>query len=235
MARVGFIGTGNIGSPMAHQILAAGHDLTVCDVDPGAARSLVDAGAAFEDSPADIAAGCEIVFTSLPGPAQLDAVVSQLTAAPHPKLVHVDLSTVSLSAAKRARDACNGAGVAFLDCPVSGGAVLAARGKLTVMASGPRDAFERAEPVLKALGERIFFLGEETGTGTLVKLINNAIFLCAGQLAQEGMVLAAKAGLDLAQLVETLKVSSSGMYLGMVPAALSRDFESDGFALALAE
>jgi 3-hydroxyisobutyrate dehydrogenase-like beta-hydroxyacid dehydrogenase len=235
MARVGFVGTGNIGSPMAHQMLAAGHDLTVCDVSQNNARTLVDAGATWNASPSEIASSCEVVFTSLPGPAQLDAVSELICERPAAGLVHVDLSTISLQAAQRVKRVESDAGVSFIDCPVSGGAVLAARGKLTLMASGDQAAFERAEPILKALGEKIFYLGEETGTGTLFKLINNAIFLCAGQLAQEGLVLGAKAGLDLARLVEILKVSSSGMYTGMGPAALSRAFEVEGFTMALAE
>lgn len=235
MARVGFIGTGNIGSPMAHQILAAGHELTVSDLTREAAESLLAAGAAWSDTAAEVGAGSEVVFTSLPGPAQLDAVGRALCEHPARGLVHVDLSTISLAAARRAREVADAAGVAFLDCPVSGGAALAARGQLTLMASGERAAFERAEPILKALGERIFHLGEEAGTGTLFKLINNAIFLSAGQLAQEGLVLGAKAGLDLAKLVEILKLSSSGMYTGMLPAALSRAFEAPGFSLGLAE
>jgi 3-hydroxyisobutyrate dehydrogenase-like beta-hydroxyacid dehydrogenase len=220
---------------MAHRILAAGHELAVCELRRDAARSLVDAGAAWSDSPAELARSCEIVLTSLPRPADVESVAKELAEAPPEGLVHVDLSTISLSAAKRIAELEGRAGIAFLDCPVSGGAPLAARGQLTLMASGDRHAFERAEPVLKALGERIFHLGEEVGTGTLFKLINNAIFLCAGQLAQEGLVLASKAGLDLAKLVEILRASSSGMYLGMVPAALSRAFEVEGFTLGLAE
>lgn len=235
MARVGFIGTGNIGSPMAHQILSAGHELAVSDASRNAAKSLLDAGAAWSDSPGELGASSEVVFTSLPGPAQLETVGRGLCERPAKGLIHVDLSTVSLSSAQATRDFASAAGVAFLDCPVSGGAVLATRGELTLMASGERAAFERIEPILKALGKRIFYLGEKTGTGTLFKLINNAIFLSAGQLAQEGLVLATKAGLDLAELVEILKVSSAGMYTGMVPAALSRAFEVEGFTLGLAE
>lgn len=235
MARVGFIGTGNIGRPMAHQILAARPDLAVSDLHRDAAASLLDAGAAWLDSPEEVGAVCDVVFTSLPGPAELAAVGRALCQQPRSGLVHVDLSTVSLPAARQAHEVAANAGVAFLDCPVSGGAALAARGQLTLMASGDRAAFERAEPIMQALGERIFYLGSDVGTGTLTKLINNAIFLSAGQLAQEGMVLGAKAGLDLAKLVDVLKVSSAGMYTGMLPATLSRTFESEGFTMALAE
>jgi len=220
---------------MARQVLAAGHPLAVCDARPEAAAPLLEAGATFCDSPAQLAADCEVVFTSLPGPPQLDAVSALLCERPRPGLVHVDLSTISLPAARRVQEAEARAGIAFLDCPVSGGAVLAARGKLTLMASGERAAFEKVEPILRAIGERIFYLGEQTGTGTLFKLVNNAIFLCAGQLAQEGLVLAAKAGLDLDQLLDTLKVSSSAMFLGMAQTTLARGFDAEGFSLALAD
>lgn len=238
MTRVGFIGTGNIGSPMAHRILGAGHELRVCDRRQEAAASLLAVGARWEATPGGAAGASDVVFTSLPGPAELEAVVrgdDGLVAGAGPGLVHVDLSTISLASARALRELEGAAGLHFLDCPVSGGAVLAERGALTLMASGEKHAFERVEPVLQALGKRIFYLGDGAGTGTLCKLINNAIFLCAGQLALEGMVLGAKAGLDPTQLLALLEVSSAAMYTGMVPATLARNFEAEGFSLALAE
>jgi 3-hydroxyisobutyrate dehydrogenase-like beta-hydroxyacid dehydrogenase len=238
MARVGFVGTGNIGAPMAHRMLSAGHELHVFDVRPEAARTLLEAGASPAASPRELAERCELVLSSLPGPVQLESVVcgdAGLVAGARKGLVHVELSTISLACARRVHALEEAVGIAFLDCPVSGGAVLARRGALTLMASGDRTAFERAQPVLAALGERIFHLGEEVGTGTLAKLINNAIFLCAGQLAQEGFVLGARAGLDPSRLFEILRVSSSSMYLGMVPAALARAFDVEGFTMTLAE
>lgn len=238
MTRVGFIGTGNIGAPMAGRVLGAGHALRVHDRDPAAAEALVAGGAEWADSPAAAAEGVEVVLTSLPGPRELEAVVSGddgILAAAAPGLVHADLSTISLDAARRVHAWEQAAGVAFLDAPVSGGAVLAERGKLTLMTSGDAAALACARPVLSALGEQIFHLSEEPGTGTLVKLVNNAIFLCAGQLAQEGAVLAAKAGLDAARLLEVLKLSSAGMYVAMLPTTLARGFDAEGFSLALAE
>jgi 3-hydroxyisobutyrate dehydrogenase-like beta-hydroxyacid dehydrogenase len=126
------------------------------------------------------------------------------------------------------------AGVHYLDAPVSGGAMGAAQGTLTVMASGDAGAFARVEPLFAAFAKHVFHLGAP-GAGTLVKLINNAIFLCAGLLAQEGFVLGARAGLEPRRLLEILKLSSAGIYSGLVETTLARDFERAFFSLSLAE
>jgi len=184
-----------------------------------------------------VAERCRIVLTSLPGPAEVEAVAvgeGGILAGALAGDVHVDLSTSSWAMVRRLAALEAKAGVRLLDAPVSGGAAGAAQGTLTVMASGPREAFERAEPVLRSLGKHVFHLGE-TGAGTLTKLANNAIFLCAGLVAQEVFVLAAKAGLEPARLLEVLKTGSAGMYLGLAELFLRRDFELPIFALALAE
>jgi 3-hydroxyisobutyrate dehydrogenase-like beta-hydroxyacid dehydrogenase len=234
---VGFIGTGTIGNPMAKRLQGAGHALVVFDVRAEATRELEQAGATRAASPHEVARACRLVFTSLPGPREIDAVVrgtDGLLAGARAGDVHVDLSTSSWEAVRRLRDAEAAAGVALVDAPVSGGAAGAAQGTLTVMASGDRAAFERADPYLRAFARHVFHLGE-SGAGTLVKLINNAVFLCAGMLVQEGFVLGAKAGLDPARLLEVLKLSSGGMYAGLADLVFARGFDNAFFQLALAE
>jgi 3-hydroxyisobutyrate dehydrogenase len=235
---IGFIGTGTIGNPMARCLVHAGYDLVVHDARPEAAANLVDAGAAWAASPSEVAEHCTLVLTSLPGPAEIDAVVlgpQGVLAGASVGTVHVDLSTSSIAAARRLAARESEAGVRFVDAPVSGGAVGAEKGELTVMVSGPADAIASAEPVFEVLGSRVFRLGDEPGAATLVKLVNNAIFLSSGLLFQEGLVLAAKAGIDPAVLQPVLQSSSAAMYLGLAAPALARNFDAPIFTLALAE
>jgi 3-hydroxyisobutyrate dehydrogenase len=235
--KIGFVGTGTMGAPMAHRILAAGHALVVHDIRREAGADLVAAGALWADSPAAVAAEADIVCTSLPGPAEVEAALTGargILAGMRAGALHVDLSTVSFAAARRFAALAAGAGTRHLDAPVSGGVFKARSGTLTVMASGAPDAFEAARPVLDAIGERVFYLGAEAGAGTLAKLVNNAIFLCSGLLAQEGVALAAKAGLDAARLLEVLQASSAAVYTAMLPLTLGREFDDAFFTLDLA-
>jgi 3-hydroxyisobutyrate dehydrogenase-like beta-hydroxyacid dehydrogenase len=231
---VGFIGTGTIGAPIARRLLDAGHPLVVCDRSEAATAPLVAAGAARAASPSAVAETCRIVFTSLPGPAEVDEVASGLLEGARPGDVHVDLSTSALDAVRAlaAREAA--AGVHLVDAPVSGGAIGAAQGTLTVMASGERAGFERVEPLLGAFGKNVFYLGA-SGNGTLTKLVNNAIFLCGGLLVQETFVMAAKAGLEPGRLLEVVQKSSGAAYAGLAQLLLGRGFDNAFFQLALAE
>jgi 3-hydroxyisobutyrate dehydrogenase-like beta-hydroxyacid dehydrogenase len=184
-----------------------------------------------------VAAACRIVFTSLPGPREVEEVATGragLLEGARAGDVHVDLSTSAFDAVRAlaAREAA--AGVALVDAPVSGGAHGAAQGTLTVMASGEKSAFERALPLLGAFGKNVFYLGE-SGNGTLTKLVNNAIFLCGGLLVQETFALAAKAGLDPNRLLEVVSKSSGAAYAGLAKLLLGRGFDNAFFSLALAE
>jgi 3-hydroxyisobutyrate dehydrogenase len=234
---LGFIGVGTIGAPMAKRLLDAGHALVVCDKSEAATAPLVAAGATRARAPREVAAACRVVFTSLPGPADVDAVATGadgILAGARPGDVHVDLSTSALGAVRAlaAREAA--AGVHLVDAPVSGGAMGAAQGTLTVMASGDRGAFERVEPLFGAFGRNVFYLGA-SGNGTLTKLVNNAIFLCGGLLLQESFAMAAKAGLEPTRLLEVVQKSSGAAYAGVAKLLLGRGFDNAFFQLALAE
>ena len=233
--RVGFIGTGSIGEPIGRQLLA-GNELVVHDARPEAAAGLRELGAEWADSPRDVAATSRVVVTSLPGPAEVEAVVTGpdgLLAATQPGDIHIDLSSNSLAMVQRLHAEEGARGVIYLDCPVTGGVRRARRGALTILASGDRDAFDRVEPLLQAIGEHVFYVGE-AGSGCLTKLVNNLIVLCSGQLVQEGLILGAKLGLDPARLHEMLKVGSAAPHVGLMPYMLGRRFEDPTFTLALA-
>jgi len=209
----------------------------VCDRAPAATAPLLAAGATGAATPREVAAACRVVFTSLPGPREVEEVATGpggLLEGARAGDVHVDLSTSALGAVRAlaAREAA--AGVHLVDAPVSGGAMGAAQGALTVMASGERSAFERVEPLLGAFGKHVFYLGD-SGNGTLTKLVNNAIFLCGGLLVQETFAMAAKAGLDASRLLEVVQKSSGSAYAGLAKLLLGRGFDNAFFTLALAE
>jgi 3-hydroxyisobutyrate dehydrogenase len=237
MTTVGFIGTGNIGNPMARHLIEAGHDVVLNDLRQEAAENLLELGATWAASPAEVAKACRIVFTSLPGPPEVEAVVSAddgILAGAQSGDVHIDLSSNSITTVRRLVEREALQGVHYIDSPVTGGVRGADKGTLTLLASGDRDAFDRVEPLLQAIGSNIFHLGD-AGTGCIVKLINNLIVLCTGQIAQEGLVLGTKAGLDPAQLYELLKVGTAAPMVKMLPYSLGRRFDNPSFTLALAE
>jgi 3-hydroxyisobutyrate dehydrogenase-like beta-hydroxyacid dehydrogenase len=238
MTTVGLIGTGTMGAAMGGRLLEGGFSLMVHDARPEAAASLLAANASWGATPAEVAAQCRIVLSSLPGPAEVEAVCEGahgLFAGARRGDVHVGLSTVSLEAARHIAEASAARGLHYLDAPVSGGARGIAAKTLAVMASGDRAALEAARPVLEAFSGRIFDLGRVAGAGTLLKLVNNAIFLCSGLVHQEAVVLATKAGIDAATLDEVLAASSASLYLTLAPLALSRAWDDPWFTLALAE
>jgi 3-hydroxyisobutyrate dehydrogenase-like beta-hydroxyacid dehydrogenase len=234
---VGFIGTGVIGRPMAERVLAAGHDLVVFDARPEAAAALVEAGARWAASARAVAEQCRIVLLSLPGPQQVDAVMrgaDGVLAGAEAGDVVVDLSTNAVDTVRRLAETAVASGVRYLDAPVSGGAIGAAAGTLSVMVSGDRDAFDVAEPVISAFGKAVTYLGR-SGNGTIVKLVNNQIFLCATLVFEEAVVMASKAGLDPAELLAILKQSSAAPYTFLASLVLGRRFDAGIFSLALAE
>ncbi len=234
---VGFIGTGTMGNPIAGRLVAAGHALVVFDAVPAATANLVERGARWAASPRAVAAECPVVFTSLPGPAELHAVVEGtdgILAAGATGLVHVDLSTSSYAAVQALHATEAAAGVALIDAPVSGGAHGAAQGTRSVMASGDGSPYDAVRPLFEALAANVFYLGAP-GRGTIAKLVNNLIFLSGALLVQEGFVLAAKAGLGAREMLSIVNASSAKLYAGMAPLFFGRNFEMTLFKLGIAE
>jgi 3-hydroxyisobutyrate dehydrogenase-like beta-hydroxyacid dehydrogenase len=236
MDTIGFIGTGTIGAPMAFKLLEGGHELMVFDLNEVATRPHAASGAKVASSIGEIAQACTTVFLSLPGPAQIEAVVlgdDGLLATRGALTTIVDLSTNSVSLNRSIAELAAAQAVAYLDAPVSGGKVAAQEGSLAVMVGGDELAFNAARTLIECVGKNIFYLGP-AGAGTLTKLVNNQIFLCASVLIQEGFVMGCKAGMDPSALLEVLKVSSAGPLMSRAPLVLSRKFDLDVFALSIA-
>lgn len=237
MAQTGFIGLGTIGGPMAARIAQSGQPLRVLDLEPAAVGRLVAVGASEAADITDLATSCETIFLSLPGPPQIEDVVlgsAGLLASTDGTLkTIVDLSTNSVSLNRQIAASASAKGIAYLDAPVSGGKIAAEKGSLAVMVGGDETAYNAAEHLIRCFGEHLFYMGA-SGAGTLTKLVNNQIFLCASVLIQEGFVMGAKAGMDPTDLLKVIKKSSAGTLMERAPLVLSRKFDMDLFSLAIA-
>lgn len=227
--KIGLIGLGNIGQHFAARLLAAGHSPVVYDTRDEAMQRFGAQGAELARDVVDLASRAEVVFLSLPLPSVVEEVVTGAAGVCHGSSVRivVDLSTTGPSVSNEIARKLADRNVQFLGAPVSGGTVAAEKGTLTVMAAGPRGAFETVEPWLRVIGKNLFYLGSGAGLGQTMKIINNT--LCAvGMVAScEALVFGVKAGLDSAMMLDILNVSSGRSFatLEKIPQCiLHRDF-----------
>src|SRR5690606_21512719 len=174
MSSIAFIGLGNMGAPMANNLIKAGHQLAVFDLVPGAVNSLADAGARAAASAADAVKAAEIVVTMLPASKHVESLYldSDLLGAIDPEALVIECSTIAPDSARKVAQAAQARGLAMIDAPVSGGTAGAAAGTLTFIVGGDNEALERARPVLAAMGKNIFHMGG-AGAGQVAKLCNN--------------------------------------------------------------
>ena len=237
MQTVGFIGLGNLGTPMARNIQRAGFPMVVFDVAEGATRPLLEGGARLAASPGEVAAASEVILSSVPGPPEVeqvalgpDGIVSGIGDGD----VYVDLSTSRPSLIREIAGVFEGKGAQVLDAPVLTGPAAAEDREVIVMPSGDREVFERLLPVFEAFADKVVYQGE-LGMGSVCKLVNNMITLAVRQVVAEGLSLGMKAGLDLDSLME----AGSRMTLGTQREGLERtvfrgEFEPPSFRQALA-
>lgn len=236
--RVGFVGLGTMGAAMANRLLEQGTPLTIHDVFAEAGTALIDKGARWATSLAELARESDIVLLSLPGPPEVTSVV----AGPEGLLenldagaIVVDLSTNSIETARKLAAAAHRREIEFIDSPVSGGSAGASQGTLVLMVGGTTTAVERARPLLSKLSRKLFHLGE-SGAGTIAKLVNNQLYLCGEMIFFEGLVLAAKAGLEPESLCEILDLTGAGgVHSRLAPRVLERRYDDRTFTLGLAE
>ena len=206
---IGFIGVGRMGGGMAQRLLSAGHALTIFDTNSAALEPLIAAGAARAQSPAAAASAARVVLASLPTPKSVLDTVTSANGVRNGTAVKtfIDLSTSGPGAAIQIERALRERGIAALDAPVSGGMAGAKAGTLAIMVSGPRAAFEEAEPVLRLLG-KLFYVGAEPGLGQTLKLANNLMSQAAITITAEALALGVKAGLDPAVMLDVINASS---------------------------
>ncbi|MGF1475077.1 MAG: 3-hydroxyisobutyrate dehydrogenase [Geminicoccaceae bacterium] len=208
---IAFIGLGNMGAPMARNLLAAGHYLAVHDINPDASAALDEAGARVAESVIAAAEGTDVVITMLPAGRHVEAVYlgerGLLTVLPKTCLA-VDCSTIDVATARKVHDHATERGVDLLDAPVSGGAAGAEAGTLTFMVGGSARAFERARPYLEVMGKSVIHAGE-AGAGQTAKICNNMILGISMIGVCEAFALADSLGLAPEKLFE-ISASSSG-------------------------
>ena len=233
---VGFIGVGNMGNPMAGNVLKAGFPMTVFDKHPPAMENLVQAGAHRAASAREVVERSEIVLTCLPASPDVEAAYLEpggLVERAKPGMVLVDLSSVLPSTPRKIEPRAKDRGVHFLEAPVSGGVSGARAATLAIMAGGDPEVLNRVRPVLRAIGPNIFHVGP-VGAGNTVKAINN-MMACVNSLAMmEGVAVGVKAGLDPMTVYEVVKASSGGSKAleRIVTAIVPRNFEP-GFKVRL--
>lgn len=206
---IGFIGLGNIGSPMARRLIEQGHDLVVFDIADDAVAALKSLGAQGVSSPREVADRAETVLASLPTPQVSIEVATGPDGVAEGTRVRrlVDLSTIGSTTAQTIRGRLEPRGIAYIDSPISGGVSGARNGTLTLMVSGPAADVDAALPVLETLGNP-FRLGEHPGAGQTMKLVNNMLAATALAATAEAVVMGVKAGLDPAVMIDTLNAGS---------------------------
>jgi 3-hydroxyisobutyrate dehydrogenase-like beta-hydroxyacid dehydrogenase len=231
---VGMVGVGIMGSRMCANLVKAGFEVTAYDPHEAARAAAAAAGAALAVDLGTLARRVEAVVSSLPDAPQLGGVAEALLPALGPGALWCDTSTVDPATAQRVSEAARAKGIAFLDCPVSGGPAGAEAGTLTVMVGGEATSLEAARPVLEAIGKKIVHCGG-AGSGQGAKLVNQALVAAHTVAALEALLVGRKCGLDLDTLVSILKASSGRSWIlenHLDRYALAGQFEP-GFALEL--
>lgn len=238
--KIGFIGLGNMGGPMALNLIKAGHTLVVHDIRKDSAAPHLAQGAKWAESPQAAARGSELVLTSLPGPKEVEAVALGPDGIIHGAIagtVYADLSTNHPTVMRRVYAAFKDKGVHVLDAPVSGGVWGAQRGTLQVMVGGDESIFREVKSVLSAVGDKVGYMGA-IGAGSIAKLVHNMVSITTRQIMAEGFTLGVKAGVKPEAILEALRGASFGQGLllsQMVPNVIFKgDFDTVRFALKLA-
>jgi 3-hydroxyisobutyrate dehydrogenase len=240
MASIAFIGLGNMGGPMAGNLVKAGHEVTGFDLVPAALDAARGEGVRIAGSAAETVAGAEIVITMLPAGKHVVAVWAEIVPVLRPGCLIVDSSTIDVESARKAHALAAERGLASIDAPVSGGTVGAKGATLTFMAGGSVEAFARAEPILSQMGKRVVHCGE-AGAGQAAKICNNMILGISMIGISEAFVLAEKLGLSHQALFDVASTSSGSCWAltthcpvpGPVPTSAANNGYKPGFATSL--
>jgi len=236
MSTLGFIGLGIMGKPMAKNLLKAGYDLVVLDINPDAVAELTGMGAAAAKTPAEVAQKADRIITMLPDGPEVEEVVlganGVIEAAGSGHAV-IDMSSISPTVTNRIAAALAEKGARCLDAPVSGGETGAINGQLAIMVGGPQDLFDEMAPVFDVVGKSAVLVGD-TGAGQTTKLVNQILVAVHIQAMGEAFLLASKAGVDLARVFDAIKggLAGSNVLNAKVPLLIERNFKP-GFKIRL--
>lgn len=236
--RIGFLGLGNMGAPIAANLARAGHDVSIWNRSADKARSLVEAGATLVANPKAVASRSDVVFTMLADDAALDSVLGGehgAIAGLKAGALHVSMSTIAVATADRIAATHGALGQRFLCAPVFGRPEAAAAAKLFVVAAGDPADLQTATPLLDAISQRVFYLGETPSSASLVKLCGNFMILSAIEALGEAMALAEKGGVAETQLLEVLTgtLFDSPVYRTYGAIIAAERFKPAGFAAPL--
>jgi len=242
MAHVGFIGVGNMGGPMARNLIKAGHSLKVYDLSEEAVNFAVQSGAKAAQSVKDAASGVDFVVTMLPVGDNVRAVYlgEGVLAAAGRGTVLIDSSTIDVETARAVHAVATERGYAMLDAPVSGGVAGAEAATLTFMCGGEREVYQKALPILQAMGKNIVHCGG-AGFGQVTKICNNMVAGIISLATAEAFVMGEKLGVDRQTLYDVLSTSSASSFIlskmcpmpGPVPTSASSNGFKPGFAAKL--
>ncbi len=236
--RIGFIGLGIMGAPMAGRLLEARYPLVVHTRTKSKASRLMGRGARFAASAAEVAAQSDVVFICVTDTPDVEAIVlgmDGIAASARPGLIVVDHSTISPAVTRKLADELGKHGTLFLDAPVSGGDVGARNGTLSIMVGGDAGGFERVEPILRRLGETITHCGP-SGMGQLTKLVNQILVSVTNLAVCEALTFAKKHGLNLEKTIAALAGGAAGSWqlAHLGPRMIAGDFRP-GFTINLQE
>jgi 2-hydroxy-3-oxopropionate reductase len=236
MKKIGFVGLGIMGKPMARNLMKAGYELAVYDIVSERMSELVKAGAKSGQSGKDIAARSEIVITMLPDSPQVaDAVLGSggILEGAKTGTILIDMSSIAPRVSREIAAKAQDKGVVMLDAPVSGGEPKAIEGKLAIMVGGPADAFERVKDILGVMGSTVIRVGD-IGSGNVTKLANQIIVALNIAGMSEAFVLARKAGVDPQKVFQAIRggLAGSAVLDAKMPLALKGNFKP-GFRIEL--
>ena len=226
--QIGFIGTGTMGNAMSRSLIEAGYQLTVYDLNRAATTNLCELGARWVDTPRAVAEASQVVFTSLPGPAEVWEVAldseTGILAGLAKGGTYIDTTTNSPTVWQEVSDRCLDAGIEVLDAPVSGRPP-----DMSVMVGGDRQIFDKHQPLLKSIGRDVIYVGE-SGSGCKAKLVNQYLGFTNYVAAIEGLIIGAKAGLDLNILARIISVSSgaSKTFEAIPDGVFDGEFKAEG-------
>ena len=236
LPQVFFVGIGNMGNPMAANLIKAGYKVSVFDVTPSKADNLLALGATWAQSLTQGAAAADVVMASLPGPAQVREVMlgeSGVLAAMKPGTCVIDTSTSAVDLVRELVTLAKGLHVDFLEAPVTNAVDFAALGRLSIFVGGDAACFEKHRPIFDVVGEKIFHVGAP-GNGATIKLLTNLLWFVSAAAIGEGLMLGAKAGVPLETVWEAIKSSAGNSWVAEhdVPSIFAGHYDPS-FSLAL--